>query len=166
MDGRSNPAKAYEDARRQERAAVSSQDVSSTSRRQVRNTPEYIARAVQVCKLMDIQVVVSAYEADAQVVHHALPSQLIPVTGDSDLLAIGCEDSPKLDYLMVVQSWTSESYRMIDLTEPSTNGELPLYDLYVEHGRILFQLYAGCSGCDFTQQRVAFHRLGLQNSFS
>lgn len=162
MDGRSNPYKAFEDARRKEKASASAQDDTRSVRCQIRNTPESIARAVNVCKFMDIRVVVSAYEADGQVVKHTLSSKLLAITGDSDLLAIGCEHDPKLDHLMVVTSWESESFRIIDLTLPSTNGELPLvYDLYVKHGRIIFQLYAGCTGCDFTEQESGFPSIGF-----
>jgi hypothetical protein len=50
---------------------------------------------------------------------------------------------------------------VIDLQAPDTNGKLPLYDLYHKHGRIVFQLYAGCSGCDFTELKYGIPNIGL-----
>jgi hypothetical protein len=63
---------------------------------------------------------------------------------------------------MVVKTWFGESFRIIDLTEPSTNGDLPLYDLYLKHGRIIFQLYAACRGCDFTEYESGFPSIGFR----
>lgn len=110
---------------------------------------------------MGIRVIVSAYEADGQVVKHALLSNVMPISGDSDLLAIG-RGTEKLQKLMVVKSWFTPSYRIIDLTGQSTNGELPLFDLYVKHGRIVFQLYAACRGCDFTEQENGIPEIGFK----
>ena len=73
-------------------------------RGQVKNTAEYIARVYHGCKFMGIEVYISAYEADPQVLHAALlPSSeeeydVVPVTGDSDLLAYGV---PR--FLVIVQ---------------------------------------------------------------
>ena len=90
MDGRSNPFKSHENERRQQRA-----ETSDDERSQIRNTPEYIAMAVKVCQFMQIDVLVSAYEADPQVMHYAISNSVIAVTGDSDLLAIGSPVMPE-----------------------------------------------------------------------
>jgi hypothetical protein len=84
-----------------------------------------------------------------------------PQTYGSDLLAIGC-GVEKLEKLMIVKSWSAESFLIIDLTEQSTNAELPLFDLYVKHGRIMFQLYGACLGCDFTEQEHGFPQIGFK----
>jgi hypothetical protein len=120
MDGRSNPDEQFEDARRQKKASAAQDDIASPPSGLIRNTPEYIARAVHICKHMAIRVIVAAYEADGQVVKQACASEVMPITGDSDLLAIGCGEC-KLERLMVVKTWFGESFRIIDLTEPSTN---------------------------------------------
>jgi 5'-3' exonuclease len=159
MDGRSNPHKSFENERRQQRA--NSSDDLRSQMSQIRNTPEYIALAVKVCKFMQIDVVVSAYEADGQVMHCAIPNSLIAVTGDSDLLAIGSHGMPVPPKLVIVDLWNGQSFRVIGLQAPDTGGELPLYDLYRKHGRIIFQLYAGCSGCDFTEHRSGIPQIGL-----
>lgn len=156
FDGRANHHKRFEDQRRESNL--------------IRNTPEYIARAAQICRFLGIEFVVSAYEADSQVTHYALHNRLVPITGDSDLLAIGSSEKPGEDdencdvlrQLVVVNKWQSESYRVIDLDAPHTNGNLPLYDLYLLHGRIIFQLYAACSGCDFTEQDSGITGIGFK----
>ena len=56
-------------------------------RGQIRNTPDYIANNIIVCKFFEDEVVVSAFEADPQVFHYALEHSLIPKIGDSYLLA-------------------------------------------------------------------------------
>ena len=134
FDGRANHHKRFEDQRRESNL--------------IRNTPEYIARAAQICRFLGIEFGVSAYEADSQVTHYALHNRLVPITGDSDLLAIGSSEKPGEDdencdvlrQLVVVKNkLQSESYRIIDLDAPHTNGNLPLYDLYLLHGRIVFE---------------------------
>jgi hypothetical protein len=62
--------------------------------------------------------------------------------------------------IMIVSSYEGQSNRVFDLSTPHTNGEWPLYDLYVEHGRIVFQLYAACRGCDFTEHRNGITGIG------
>lgn len=57
-------------------------------RGQIQNTPEYIAKACKVCKLLDVEFTVSAYEADPQVPYVCINEQLVPVTAVS-LLAYG-----------------------------------------------------------------------------
>lgn len=60
MNSRANPHKAFEDACRNKRANSTQEDVLDNTNNLRGNTPAYIARAVNVCKFMDIRVVVSA----------------------------------------------------------------------------------------------------------
>ena len=41
-------------------------------------------------------------------------------------------------------------------------GKYPLFDLYRKHGRIVFQLYAACRGCDFTEHATGIPYLGFE----
>lgn len=77
MHSRSNPHKSFENESHKQRA-----NSSDNLRSQIGNTPEYIALALKVCKFMQIDVVVSAYDADGQVMHCAIPNSLIAVTGE------------------------------------------------------------------------------------
>lgn len=61
---------------------------------------------------------------------------------------------------MIVSSWNGQLNRVIDLGASHSNGELPLHDLYVEHGRIVFQLYAACRGCNFTEHKSGIPGIG------
>lgn len=61
MDGRENVDKAPEAGRRAARAKAAKEANNITG--QIKNTPEYIIYALKVCKLMQIDVIVSAYEA-------------------------------------------------------------------------------------------------------
>jgi hypothetical protein len=85
MDGRNNPHKRFEDARRQKKAdaSLAAHDDTSSPAGQIRNTPEYIVRAIHVCKFMGIRVIVSVYEADGQVAKHSISSKVIPITRDT-----------------------------------------------------------------------------------
>ena len=109
----------------------------------------------------------SAYEADPKATHIALANQYaVPITGDSDLLAYGpsgkVDEEAKLSRLVVVHSWRTEIYRVIDLNSDVAPGKLPLYDLYRKHGRIAFQLYAACAGCDFTERERGIPGIGIK----
>ena len=151
FDGRENPHKEPENARRREAAktARARGDLSRT----IKNTPEYIKKAFAVCEFLGIEAIVASYEADPEVTAAALSQQCLAVTGDSDLLAYGPigEGAPKLGQLVIMKSWSLETFRIIDLGADVEKGKLPLFDLFREHGRIVFQLYAGCCGCDFTE---------------
>jgi len=74
------------------------------------------------------------------------------MTGDSDLFAYGAEAEAdgKGGMYIIVESYRHERYRLINLSAEVQPGEYPLVDLYQKHGRITFQLYAACTGCDFT----------------
>ena len=54
-------------------------------------------------------------------------------------------------------------HRVIDLTSEEEKGKYPLYDIYREHGRIVFQFYAGVAGCDFTEHRRGIPGIGYQS---
>ena len=71
-------------------AAVARNDL----RGQVKNTPEYIATAIFVCKFLEVDVYMSPYEADPQVSYMSITRFLIPLPGDSDLLAYGVPENP------------------------------------------------------------------------
>ena len=138
-------------------AVVAVAEVHNSLIGQIRNTPDYIAKTVNVCKFLGIEVYVSAYEADPQVSFVSLSNGLIAVTGDSDLLAYGVARK-----LILVKGFLHEWYRVIDLDANTTAGEYPLLDLYKNHGKVVFQLYAGCRGCDFTNTRSGIQGLGFK----
>ena len=60
------------------------------------------------------------------------------------------EDSKQLEQILLVGKYRTKWYHIIDLHSNVATGEYPLFDLYKDHGRLIFQLYTGCSGCDFT----------------
>ena len=163
MDGCENIHKCHENRRRQEKAEDARE--KNDARGQIRNTPDYINMAVAVCQFMGIRAHVSSYEADPQVAHHALQHDLIAVTSDSDLLAYGPSDQSakgsKLRKIMIVSKYSTDSHRIIDLESDVEVGKLPLFDLYRKYGRIVFQLYAGISGCDFTFHHSGIPKLGI-----
>ncbi|KAL7537995.1 hypothetical protein ACHAWF_012226, partial [Thalassiosira exigua] len=162
LDGRENVDKAFEKQRREDRADKARE--ANNLRGQVKNTPAYIAKAAEVCRFFGIPVTVAAYEADPQVVRDALASSSVPVTGDSDLLAYGPPgEKPLLYKIVIVKLYRSDMHRVIDLTSEEEEGKYPLYDLYREHGRIVFQLYAGVAGCDFTEHRRGIPGIGYQS---
>ena len=155
MDGRENVDKAPEIARRKERveAAKAKDNLSG----QIHNTPKYITLALNVCKQMSIDVMVAAYEADPQVSYESMKRNLVPVTADSDEIAYGISTK-----VVIVQGFLYQWYRIIDLEADVEEGKYPLFDLYKRHGRIVFQLYAGCSGCDFTEVRSGITGIGIK----
>lgn len=87
MDGFNNDHKNPENERRDFniQKAINRHDL----RGQIKNSPEYITAAIRVCRHLHIDVMGSYEEADPQVAHAAQENNLIPVTGDSDLLAYG-----------------------------------------------------------------------------
>ena len=127
MDGMENEHKQPEIERRKKRAEEAR--ASNNLMGQIKNSPEYIAQATAVCKYLDIEVHTSAYEADPQVSYVALLQSLVPVTGDSDLLAYGVPEK-----LIIVKGFKHEWFQIIDLTAVIEEGTYPLYDLYNEHG--------------------------------
>ena len=60
----------------------------------------------------------------------------------------------------MVQSYQYEWFRIIDLSAIVQQGEYPLLELHHKYGRIVFQLYAGCSGCDFTSHPSGIPGIG------
>ena len=158
LDGMENVHKQPEIERRKKR--VEEAKANNDAGGQVKNTPEYIAKAYAVCKNMGINVHISAYEADPQVSRASLSQSLVAVTGDSDLLAYGVARK-----LVVVKTggYTSDWFRIIDLDPPNIKeGEYPMINLYQKHGRIVLQLYAACSGCDFTQAESGIPGIGYE----
>ena len=60
-----------------------------------------------------------------------------------------------------MRSYSHEFYRVINLNDPTIKeGEYPLLDLRKKYGIIVFQLYAGCLGCDFTERRCGIEGIG------
>lgn len=137
MDGMENVAKDPEIERRKVAAELAEERGNLIG--QIKNTPEYIAKAIRVCKFLGIRVHVSAYEADPQVSYLSLTRNLIPLSGDSDLLAYGVATK-----LIIVKGFMHEWYRIIDLTAEVEEGNYPLFDLFKknDNGKIVFQLYA------------------------
>ena len=64
--------------------------------------------------------------------------------------------------LIVVQSYARGWYRVIDLDADVEPGQYPLFDLYLEHKTIIFQLYAASRGCDFTEQERGIRGIGYE----
>ena len=155
LDGKENEAKAPEDARR--RAQFEHAQIAGNASGQVKNNPEYTALIVCLCQMLGIEVRVARKEADPQTSYEAILHGATPVSGDSDLLAYGITRR-----LILVKSYHSELYRVIDLDADVEDGEYPLLDLFKIHGKIVFQLYAGCRGCDFTQHRFGIVGVGYK----
>ena len=174
MDGRENPHKGPEIERRRKNAEKARDENNLTG--QVKNTPEYIAAAMKMCNHLKVKARVSAYEADPQVTYEALSKLLVLMTGDSDVFAYEKEEDEvnesgepieaELEDVIIVQSFRHQHYRIISLTADVPKGNLPLYDLYREHGKIVFQLYAACSGCDFTPDRCGIRGIGFETFVS
>ena len=163
MDGRVNKEKAPEIARRADKAqaAIARNDLQG----QVKNTPAYINKANAVCKHMKISSKVAPYEADPQVCYAAnIDDGKVIMTGDSDMLAYGLPDD--VGKVIIVKSFRSQTYRLIDINADVVAGQYPLIDLYRKHGKIVFQLYAGCSGCDFTTESSGIRGIGYTTFIS
>ena len=60
----------------------------------------------------------------------------------------------------------AQYYRIIDLNADVKDGDFPLIDLYKKYGRIVFQLYAGVSGCDFTKAESGIVGIGYESFIS
>lgn len=110
------------------------------------NTPDNIAKVARVCEFLNIDYCVASFEADPQVAYIAKKHSSVIMTCDSDLLAYGVTGK-----LVVVKGFQNHTtFRLIDLNADVPHDEYPLSSFYNKHGRILFQLYAACRGCDFT----------------
>ena len=105
-------------------------------RGQVKNTPQYIAEALQMYRFLNIEAYISVNEADLQVSQISLYRSLIPVTGDYDVLAYGVLK------LIIVKGYQYEWFRMIDINVKVEPSKYPLVYPYRVHGAIVFQLYA------------------------
>ena len=76
-------------------------------------TSDYIAMCVQVCKTRCIDYVVAPAEADIQVGRR--PDETIVLCRDSDEIAYGNK------FVVIIDSYTKEEYRLIDLLHPLTD---------------------------------------------
>ena len=130
MDGLDNKHKAPENERR--RANAETAQANDNLIGQIKNTPDYIARATQVCKFMNITVRTAYEEADPQVVYEASQqsgNMLVPVTGDSDLLAYQCVANDTVPIsarkIMIVKAFNHQWFRFIDL-DADKEGDYPL----------------------------------------
>lgn len=153
MDGRFNLDKQPEIERRRIRAEDA--EANNDAIGQIRNTPEYIARAAHVCRFLGIKVYTSAYEADPQVSYASIANELVPQSADSDILAYGTPGKA-----IIVKSFLHEWFRVIDPYADISHGDYPLIDLFQYHGIIVFRLYAACLGCDFTHIRSGIRGIG------
>jgi hypothetical protein len=64
---------------------------------------------------------------------------------------------------VVVKGFHNHTYRVIDLNADVASGEYPLFDLYIQHGRVLFRLYAtSCRGCNFNQCPSGIRGVGCE----
>ena len=129
-------------------------------RGQIKNTPEYIAKAIVVCKFLGGDVYISPYKADPQVLYVSSNWFLIPVTVDLDLLTYDVLENP--GKLIIVKEFQYEYFRMIDLMSDVEPGEYSLLEIYKKHGKIVFQLYAACLGCYFTTHRSSIKGVGYE----
>ena len=64
---------------------------------------------------------------------------------------------------MIVKSYQSELFWIINLESEVDEGEFPLFDLYRKHGRIVFQLFAACNVCDFSEHASGIPYLGFDS---
>ena len=168
LDGMDNIHKTPENNRRKAAAENAKRDNNLIG--QIRNTPEYIAKAGHVCAFMNINYHLAYEEADPQVVYESVShlKQLVPVTSDSDLLAYSSSGGLVLDNLLaygvrkiiIVKAYAHEWFRVIDLDADVEEGEYPVLDMRRKHGIIAFQLFAGCTGCDFTNVRSGISGIG------
>lgn len=157
FDGRENPHKAPEAARRGTRREIAV--ATGDARGQIRNDPVYIGMAIAACRWLGINFIVSAEEADAQVVA-ALCDAII--TSDGDVVAFQAAfDANKSVAIVVVSRWLEDKFRVYKLAADVEEGAYPLFDLYLEHGPIIFHLYAACVGCDFTDSASGILHVGI-----
>ena len=56
-------------------------------------------------------------------------------------------------WIVIVKSFSVQTYHIIDLNVDVREEEYPLIDLCKKHSIIVFQLYAGVSGYDFTEAK-------------
>ena len=133
MNGIKNEDKEPENQRRSDSLLVAIE--RNNLRGKIKNYPDYIAKAIAVCKFLCIEVHASAYKADPRVSYVSLERSLILVTSNSDLLAYG------VHALTIVKGYHCEWYRVIDLSVDAEEGKYSLFDLYNKYGPIVFHLY-------------------------
>ena len=158
FDGRPNPCKAPEDARRKERRERARSEEDGSLRAQVRNDEHYTALAIQLCKFHSIRYKVAAYEADPQTV---VASGHVSVTADSDLVALHPGQK-----VVIVASFIHEIFRLVDTSAVVTEGQYPLMDLFNKYGDIVWHLHAACLGCDFSDHPSGIKGIGFEKYVS
>ena len=134
FDGIPPPEKAYEHERRRRKE----EGIAITS--------TYIAMCAKVCQRCFIPYIVSPVEADMQVGRRR--ENAVAVCRDSDLVAYG---RPKV---VIVDSWSREEYRYIDMETPVTEEIEAKYPLYVyirQYGLRIVHWWAAVMGCDVSK---------------
>eukprot|EP00573_Skeletonema_grethae_P007592 CAMPEP_0201711044 /NCGR_PEP_ID=MMETSP0578-20130828/58939_1 /ASSEMBLY_ACC=CAM_ASM_000663 /TAXON_ID=267565 /ORGANISM="Skeletonema grethea, Strain CCMP 1804" /LENGTH=253 /DNA_ID=CAMNT_0048200093 /DNA_START=2547 /DNA_END=3308 /DNA_ORIENTATION=- len=123
-------------------------------------TSTFIAMCVKVCKEMFINYVVAPQEADMQVCRRDKNSIL--VCRDSDGVAYGHK------YVVIVDSWSKEEYRVIDMTTPVTEDiakNYPLYAAYKRYGIKIIHWWAATMGCDISKDDCGISGAGTKAFF-
>jgi hypothetical protein len=118
-------------------------------------TSDYIAMCVQVCKTRCMDYVVAPAEADMQVGRRR--DDTIVLCRDSDEIAYGNK------FVIIVDSYTKEEYRVIDLHCPLTDEvkeKYPLYTYYRVFGLRVIHYWAACRGCDITESSTGLTGIG------
>lgn len=120
-------------------------------------TSDFIILCTKVCSRMFIPFVVARLEADMQAGRNHYRS--IPVCRDSDLLAY------RNDLVVIGDSYSKETYRVIDLKRKLTDdvkAKYPLYGHYVKHGRKIIHWWAAVRGCDLSANDSGIKGAGRQ----
>lgn len=121
----------------------------------IRITSDYIAMCIQVCKSRCIPYIVAPAEADMQVGRRHNNS--IVLRRDSDEVAYGNE------FVVIVDSYAKEEYRIIDLSTHLTDEVMeryPLYYFYRKFGFVVFHYWAACMGCDISRDKSGMIGIG------
>jgi len=91
---------------------------------QIHNTPQYIAQAFAACRFLNTDCYTTMYKADPQVSYLTLTMSLIPMNGDSNVLAYGAanhswewrrEGFKQLQKVLLIGKYRTVWYRIIDL---------------------------------------------------
>ena len=115
----------------------------------------FIAMCVQICRVRSVKYLVSPAEADMQV--GRIRGGSIPVCNDSDEVAYGNK------YVVIVDNWGREQYRVIDLNAPVTEemkSRLPLFYYYRRHGIHVIHWWAAVMGCDISEKGSGIAHVG------
>ena len=105
---------------------------------QIKNSPDYIALLLLYATFWILKIISRTKK----------PIRRWYLSGDSDLLVYQMSNTEGEDGVMNI------NYEAVlsNLNDPTIKeGGYPLLDLRKKYGIIVFQLYAGCLGCDFTE---------------